>query len=214
MTLSGAVSTRARAGLQPLMLVLALGVPQADAQVVKGPANGRLSREPEPPVSSPIGQGTSPALIGALAGGGAGVGAGLLFAHEACNEDPCGTGAYVLTAVGGAALLGAMGALISSQAHAPHGARRSAWTGAAVGAAVGAVAGIVLVAASCENESCGPAGYASVAMVGAGVLGAVGAVLGSRLGAGSQEFRLGDATAIPILGPSSTGILVGARIRP
>lgn len=212
MTLS-TLSGRPGASLQPLMLMLALAVPPAKAQVLGPPAADRISLEPRPPVSRSLVEGTSPALIGALVGGGAGVVAGLLFVHEACNEDPCGTAAYVVGAVGGAALLGAMGTLIGSRTQVPPPARRTARIGAALGAGVGAVAGALLVAASCENESCGLAGYGSVAMAGAGVLGAVGAVVGSQLGGGTRAIQSGKASANPILGPSGEGILAGVGIR-
>lgn len=154
----------------------------------------------------------SPALLGAIVGGAGGGLAGLLFAHESCNEDPCSSGAYVLSGVGGAALLGAMGAVIGTHARGTRTARRSAWTGTAVGAVAGATAGIVLVAVSCGGQSCGPAGYVSVAMFGGGVLGAAGAAIGSRVGRVGRALDVGGQSAVPILGLSASGMLVGARI--
>lgn len=201
------------AGLLHIVFASALGTSRAEAQTVMWHPVGFLGVEAPPADSSEaLASSTSPALIGALVGGAGGGLAGLLFAHESCDDDPCSGGAYVLAGMGGAALLGVMGVVIGAQARDPLTARRNLWTGTAVGAAVGATAGVILVAASCGGQSCGPAGYISVAMVGGGLLGAAGAVIGSRVGRVSQALGMGDVSAVPILGPSASGMLVGARI--
>lgn len=124
----------------------------------------------------------SPALVGALVGGGAGLGAGLLFVHEACDDDPCSTFAYVLGAATGAAGLGLSGALIGSRANLPQPARRNAWIGTAIGGVIGAAGGIALMAATCDPGDCGPAGYVSFPLATGGVLAGVGGFVGSLFG--------------------------------
>lgn len=126
--------------------------------------------------------GLSPPLLGALVGGGTGLGAGLLFVHEACNDDPCSTFAYVLGAATGAAALGLSGALIGSRARLPQPARRNAWIGTAIGGVVGAAGGIALMAATCDEGDCGPAGYVSFPFATAGVLAGIGGFIGSLFG--------------------------------
>lgn len=201
------------AGLLHVVFASALGTYRAEAQTVVWHPVDFLGGE-APPVhsSEALASSTSPALIGAVVGGAGGGLAGLLFAHESCDDDPCSGGAYVLAGVGGAALLGVMGGVIGAQARDPLTARRNLWTGTAVGAAVGATAGVILVVASCGGQACGPAGYISVAMVGGSLLGAAGAVIGSRVGRVSQALGMGDVSAVPILGPSASGMLVGVRI--
>ena len=151
------------------------------------------------------------AVAGGIIGAGIGVGAGLLFAHDSCDMDPCGTGAYVTASALGAALLGASGALIGSEVRIG-GAR--ARNGALLGVVVGAAAGIALVSATCETDECGAAGYTSVALVGAGVVGALGAMIGGRdARPSSARLEVGPTLLEAILAPAPGRVMIGARLR-
>lgn len=165
---------------------------------------------PWSPAKSQNARAPSPVLIGTAIGGGSGVVAGLLFANEACDADPCSGGAQLVAAVAGGALLGAMGALIGAQARAPEAARRNAFTGAAIGAGLGVAGGVLLVATTCDD--CGFTGYTSLAMVGAGVMGGLGALIGSRVGRSDQAFRVGSTTASALIGAAGRNVLMGVRI--
>lgn len=143
-----------------------------------------------------------PTLVGALVGGGIGTGAGLLFVHDACDNDPCATGAYVLGAAVGAVALSGMGMLIGSRLRPGPRSRRHVWIGVAIGGALGAAGGITSVAALCEDDSCGFPSYASVAALGAGLLGGLGALIASEMGRGEEGVASG-----------ATGIRAGLRAR-
>lgn len=158
-------------------------------------------------------QATGPVAAGALVGGGVGVAAGLLFAQDSCDMDPCTSGTHVLAGAVGAALLGGSGALIGSRVRLAGSRGRRAINGALLGGVLGGVAGIVLTATSCDADECGAAGYASLAMAGAGVFGALGSLIGGSGGASSMDLDVGSAVVQPIVAPGSRGVMVGARIR-
>lgn len=156
--------------------------------------------------------GISSALIGAVVGAGVGGVAGGLFAHDACNNDPCSAGAYVVAGAAGAALIAGMGAIIGSRVGKGGAAGRNARTGTVVGALVGAGAGLTVVATTCDSGECGFAAYSAVALASAAVLGAVGGVIGGAGGGGDTASREAAAVVAPILGPSSRGMRVGVRV--
>lgn len=103
-----------RSGLSAFVVTLALGSSIAEAQRLRSPAGSAADLESTPSVES-VARRASPVLGGLAVGVASGAVAGLLFAHDACDQDPCSSGAYAVAAAGGASLLGAMGAWIGSR---------------------------------------------------------------------------------------------------
>lgn len=155
-------------------------------------------------------QGLSAPARGALSGVAIGGAAGLLFAHDACDDDPCAAGAYGLAGVAGSALFAGLGAVIGSQV-GHDAAGRGAVTGAVIGGLVGAAGGIGLVAATCADDDCAPTGYTAVGLLGAALLGGVGALLGHAVGGWSNGGSNARAV-VPVIRPAGDRVVVGLRV--
>lgn len=155
-------------------------------------------------------QARSAAARGALIGAPMGGAAGLLFAYESCDGDPCVTSAYLVGAVAGAALFAGMGAIIAPRVAGDPGSR-GARNGAILGGVLGALGGVLLIATTCDSDECGPAGYTSLGLTGGAILAAVGSMIGSGVAGSRSQFRLFGNEVVPLLGASSRGLVFGVR---
>jgi hypothetical protein len=161
-------------------------------------------------VPSLAAQGLSNSDQGALAGAAAGGATGLLFAHVACDEYPCGSGVYVLFGAGGSALFAGLGAVIGSQV-GREVEGRSALYGAVLGGLLGGAAGVTLVGSTCGHDECVSAGYVALGVTGAVVLGAAGSLIGGAAGRSRTASHVLTAQIVPVVSVSSRGVLLGIR---
>lgn len=155
-------------------------------------------------------QGSSPAGKGALIGGPIGGAAGLLFAHDSCDGDPCTTGAFVVAAAAGGALFAGLGAVLASRV-TQETSGRGARNGAIIGGLLGAIGGVLLILTTCESDECGPAGYAALGLTGAAAFATVGSMVGDVIAGTQSELRLLGWKSVPLLGLSPRGAVIGIR---